>query len=249
MLAAFSATHPPDPDPQRRPVWLYFDERFAHSYALGAVRAIEDSGRAVDYLVSRRDVNPEKIGWLGSSSTAIPGLAVVTQGPRLAAFVGFVCTGAYEQWFETWREHGLWRGGTKRLWPETLELLRRHDPILYATNAYPTAVLMVSGGADKIVDPKTAQAFAETARPAYAQDPDRFRLLIYDGFGHNLPADVVQQHAEHWFRLYLNPTSTPPVSAAAATNLAQAVMRSQINAADHRAVMNASTNEPSPAHR
>src|SRR6185295_563294 len=40
MLAAFTAMHPPDPDPQRRPVWLYFDERFAHSYALGGARAI-----------------------------------------------------------------------------------------------------------------------------------------------------------------------------------------------------------------
>ena len=25
MLAAFSVAHPPDPDPERRPQWLYFD--------------------------------------------------------------------------------------------------------------------------------------------------------------------------------------------------------------------------------
>lgn len=242
ILAAFTAAHPPDADPQRRPVWLYFDERFANSYAEGGARAIKDSRRVVEYLVTRPDVNPEKLGWLGSSSTAIPGLAVVTQGPRLAAFVGFVCTGAYEQWFETWREHGMWRSGTNWLWPKTCELLQRHDPIRYATNAFPTAVLMVSGGADKVVDPKTARAFAEAARPAYASDPDRLRLLIYDGFGHNLPADVVPAHAEHWFRLYLNPTSAPPASAAAATNLAQSVVRSQINAADHRNLVGAETN-------
>src|ERR1039457_3055260 len=32
MLVAFSAAHLPDPDPARRPQWLCFDQRFAHSY-------------------------------------------------------------------------------------------------------------------------------------------------------------------------------------------------------------------------
>ena len=244
MLAAFTAAHPPDPDPRRRPVWLYFDERFAHSYALGAARAIADARRVIEQLVKRPDVNAEKIGWLGSSSTAIPGLAVVTQGPRLAAFVGFVCTGAYEQWFETWRENGMWRSGTNQLWPETRELLQRYDPIRHASNAFPTAVLMVSGGDDKVVDPRTARAFAEAARPFYQSDPERLRLLVYEGFGHNLPADVVAAHAEHWFRLYLNPTSAPPAAATATTNLAQSVIRSQINAASHRDLVAADTSAP-----
>jgi hypothetical protein len=97
-----------------------------------------------------------------------------------------------------------------------------------------------------VVDPKTARAFAEAARPAYASDPDRLRLVIYDGFGHNLPTDVVQEHAEHWFRLYLNPTSDPPASATAATNLAQSVIRSQINAADHRSLTGVETNRTNP---
>ncbi len=240
MLAAFTAAYPPDPDPKRRPVWLHFDERFAHSYALGAQRAIDDSRRVVDYLVARGDVHPEKIGWLGSSSTAIPGLAVVTQGLRLAAFVGFVCTGAYEQWFETWHENGLWRGGTNGLWPETKALLA-HDPIHHASNAFPTAVLMVSGGDDKVVNPKTARAFADAARPVYKSDPERLRLVIYDGFGHNLPRDVIQQYAQHWFRLYMNPTSGPPAAAIATAGLAQSVVRSQVNAANHQKLVGAET--------
>ena len=129
MLAAFSAAHPPDPDPARRPQWLYFDQRFAHSYVLGAQRAIADCKPVMDYLVRRGDVQPEKIGWLGSSSTGIPGLAVATQGPRLAAVVAFVSTGAYQQWFDTWQPNGLWRGQTNSLWPETEALLKEYDPI------------------------------------------------------------------------------------------------------------------------
>src|ERR1035437_5951726 len=94
MLVAFSAAHPPDPDPARRPQWLHFDQRVAHSYVLGAQRAISDTKPVIDYLISRGDVHPEKIGWLGSSSTGIPGLAVATQGPRLGAGVGVGSHGA-----------------------------------------------------------------------------------------------------------------------------------------------------------
>jgi dienelactone hydrolase len=239
MLAAFTAAHPPDPDPARRPVWLYFDQRFAHSYVQGAKWTISDSGKVINYLAGRRDVDTAKIGWLGSSSTGIPGLAVATQGPRLAAVVAFVSTGAYRQWFDTWQPNGLWKGGTNSLWPETETLLREYDPILHAANLYPTSVLMVSGDDDKVVDPKTARAFVDAARPAYKSDPDRLRFVLYEGFGHNLPADVVRLYAEHWFRLYMSPSASPPVVSIAATNLDESVMRSQINAAEHKKLLGA----------
>ena len=239
MLAAFTAAHPPDPDPARRPQWLYFDQRFAHSYVLGAQRAIADSRTVLDYLVSRGNVQPGKIGWLGSSSTGIPGLAVATQGPRLAAVVAFVSTGAYRQWFDTWQPNGLWRGQTNSLWPETEALLKQYDPILHASTLFPTAVLMVNGGEDKVVDPKTARAFVEAARPFYETDPDRLRLVVYEGFGHNLPLDIVRLYAEHWFHLYLDPASEPPRSSQAPASLEQSVVHSQINAADHRQIVGA----------
>ena len=153
-----------DPDFKRRPQWLYFDQRFAHSYVLGGHRAAKDAGVVIDYLVKRGDVPREKIGWLGSSSTGIPGLFVTTEGPRLAAIVAFVSTGACREWFDTWRPNGLWRGNTDGLWPETEKLLTEYDPILFATNAFPTAVLMINGGIDKIVDAKTARSFVDAKR-------------------------------------------------------------------------------------
>src|SRR5215831_13338837 len=61
MLCAFSVAHPLVPDPAKRPQWLVFDERFAHSYPLAAQRAIIDSQRVVAYLRTRDDVNPDKL--------------------------------------------------------------------------------------------------------------------------------------------------------------------------------------------
>src|ERR1041385_1818523 len=63
MVVAFTAEYPPDLNPARRPVWLHFDPRFAHSYVLGGIRTPKDTSRVIDYLVSRPDVHPERIGW------------------------------------------------------------------------------------------------------------------------------------------------------------------------------------------
>ena len=75
---------------------------------------------------------------------------------------------------------------------------------------YPTAVLMINGGEDKVVDPATARAFVKAAQPFYENDPDRLRVVVYENCGHNLPLDVVKMHAEHWFHLYMHPTRPPP---------------------------------------
>src|SRR6185436_20113914 len=239
MLCAFSMAHLPDPEPAKRPQWLVFDERFAHSYPLAAQRAIADSRRLVAYLRTRAEVNPDKLGWFGSSSTGIPGLAVATQGPRLAAVVAFVSTGAYRAWLDTWQPNGLWRGGTNGFWPETGGLLATVDPILHASNLWPTATLLVNGGDDKVVDIRSARAFTEAARPAFTNDPSRLRLVNYEGFGHNLPLDVVRDYAERWFRLYLHPVNPPPGPPAPIRSLAEAAGQTQINAAPHASVVGA----------
>lgn len=238
ILAAFTVEHPPDPDPARRPQWLYFDQRFAHGYTLMGARVPTDAGRVIDYLAKRPDVDVARIGWIGSSSTGIPGLAVAVADKRLKAVVAFVSTGAYQQWFETWHTNGLWQGKTPELWPETLDLLRTHDPILHVDQLYPCAVLLVSGGDDKVVDPRTARAFVNAARPYYAPEPERLRLVIYEGFGHNLPLDVVRMYTEHWFRLYLAP-QRPPAAEQVPQTMDAKVRATQINAAPHSAVVGA----------
>jgi dienelactone hydrolase len=239
MLCAFSVAHPPDPHPARRPQWLVFDERFAHSYPLAAQRSIADSQRAAAYLRTRADVNSDKLGWFGSSSTGIPGLAVATQGPRLAAVVAFVSTGAYRAWLDTWQPNGLWRGGTNGLWPETRDLLLTVDPILHASNLWPTATLLVNGGDDKVVDIRSARAFVEAARPSFTNDPARLRLVNYEGFAHNLPPDVVRDYAERWFRLYLHPVHPPPGPSPAIRSIAEAARQTQVNAASHATIVGA----------
>jgi hypothetical protein len=236
MLAAFTVDHPADPEPTRRPQWLVFDERFAHSYVLGGLRTIKDAGRIIDYLTVRPDVNADKLGWLGSSSTAILGIAAATRDHRLKAFVGFVSTGALREWYSTWEPNGLTKGKALKLWPETEQLLA-DEPVKHAATLYPAAVLLVNGDDDKVVDVRSTRAFVNAARPYYKADPDRLRLVVYEGMSHNLPADVVKMHAEHWFRLYMHPTQPPPAPPAPIKSLEDSTKRTSINAAEHKDVI------------
>lgn len=236
ILAAFRVDYPPDPDPAKRPVFLFFDQRFAHSYFLLGQRVVRDAPRVMDALSKRSDVAADKFGWMGSSSTGIPGLALATSEPRLKAVVAFVSTGAYEQWIETWHTNGLWKGETKELWRETRDLFPT-DPIRHVETMFPCAIQMVSGGADKVVDPATARSFIEAAKPFYESDPQRLRLVIYDGWGHNLPRDVVTMFTENWFRLYLHPTKPAPPPPSPPKDLKDSVNRTQINAEDHKDVV------------
>ena len=226
----------PDHDSTRRPQWLHFDQRFAHSYVLGGLHAPADAGRVIDYLQQRGLTH--KYGWMGSSSTAIPGLAVANREPRLNAIVAFVATGAYRQWLYSWHTNGLWNNaGDTSLWPETDSLLNIVDPILHVNTLYPCAVLMVSGGADKVVDPKTARAFTHAARPYYAEWPERLRMVVYDEYSHNLPVDVITTYAQSWFRLYLHPVNPPPPTVGGAKNLNEAVKRTSVTGAVHKKVV------------
>ena len=56
---------------------------------------------------------------------------------------------------------------------------------------------------------------------------------------HNLPADAVTMHAEHWFRLYLHPTKPPPPPPKPAANLKDSSKRTEINKGEHKDVIGA----------
>lgn len=241
LLVVFTTEYPPDPDPARRPVWLHFDARFAHSYVLGGIRTPMDTSRVIDYLTNRADVDGQRIGWLGSSTTGIFGLAAATHEPRLKAIVAFVSTGAYAKWLETWKINGLWQGDSTDLWPETTRLLTEADPIQRVGRLFPCAVLLVNGSQDKVVDLSSTRAFVEAARPSYQAEPDRLRLVVYEGMTHNLPADIVPLYAEHWFKRYLGPTNGPTGLMPNPSNIVEAARHSALTATPHEQLINATS--------
>jgi pimeloyl-ACP methyl ester carboxylesterase len=199
-LAALQVEHPPEPNPQDRPVWLHFDARFAHFYAQIAERTPRDVQRAITLLKNSAEPNIDRFGMLGISTTGIAALAAACRVPDLASVLTFVATGAIQLWLETWKPNGLWKGPPgEEIREATLKLLQAHDPIRHTAGLKGKRVLMINGAEDRVVDLGPARAFAASARN-HMDNSNNLRHVVYEGFGHNLPEDVVGMYAAAWFK-------------------------------------------------
>ena len=179
------------PDPAATQ-WLYCDQRFA----LATCWAPTHLRLTHCHKLSRApgDVEPDKIGQLGSSSARIPGLAVATQGPRppssrssALARTSVVRHLAAKRLVES-QTSSLWPGGkpcsantTQSCTPTSCSHTRTDG----------------KRRRDKVVD--RGARVCRAARPSY-KSIERLRLVVYEGFGHNLPSDVVRL-PRHWFHL------------------------------------------------
>jgi dienelactone hydrolase len=72
---------------------------------------------------------------------------------------------------------------------------------------WPCATLLLHGGDDDVVAPGPGLAFIEGLRPAYRDDPDRLRRLLFPGEGHLFsPAgwEAVWREVDAWLSRWLN---------------------------------------------
>jgi dienelactone hydrolase len=103
------------------------------------VQTLGDYGRAVDYLSSRADVDPDRIGYAGISLGAITGLTFVAHEPRVRAMASIV-------------------GGANMLGmlkveldPAVLETARRIDPFYHVAQIAPRPLLLLNATKDQLV--------------------------------------------------------------------------------------------------
>src|SRR5688572_21854306 len=103
------------------------------------VQTLGDYSRAVDYLESRDDVDPRRIGYAGISLGAITGLTFVAHEPRIRAMASIV-------------------GGANVLgmidfeWsPETRAVAERIDPFYHVSRIAPRPLLLLNATRDQLV--------------------------------------------------------------------------------------------------
>jgi dienelactone hydrolase len=172
-------------DPERPPsVWPIPNQAFAEFFTRWAELAPWDFGPVIDYIQTRKDVLPGRLGYIGGSTTAIIGAGLLAKEPRLTCAVLGAGSGYLKDLFEGWKRNKLWRSDDPKNWPETDDKLKTHDPILRADKFFPAALLMLNGGKDAIIPLESTQAFFEALYPHYAPDPDRLQLIIFAGAGH-----------------------------------------------------------------
>jgi dienelactone hydrolase len=162
-----------------------------------------DDSRCIDYLLSRKEADPERIGCTGLSGGGWRTNMMAALEPRIkaAVSVGWMTTGDAQQPYNV-----SGAIGTFCLLPGVWNRLDIPDLIAMAA---PKAVLVVSGTKDALFPPLGQREAARQIADAYAWAgcAERFREYAPDK-EHCYDADI-QGEALAWFDTHLKPQRTP----------------------------------------
>lgn len=170
------------------------------------IRMRKDLSLVIDYLQSRDDVDPERIGACGWSSG---GTAVILAIPRDKRIKAAVTVSAAQ----TPRHMLLPECRGVNQWPlpreaspQELEwFTREEDPETWASHFYPTSLLLIHGADDLQVPPTSSRRLYNWLVPYYQPDPSRLKLVEFPGAGHR-PIPAMAPEIEKWFVQELTPS-------------------------------------------
>ncbi len=137
------------------------------------IQTVIDLRRGVDYLDSRRDINPKRIGFLGFSEGAIMGAILGGVEPRLHCYCLVVPGADFLPWA---KKLGLITPQNRHNVEVTAKIL---DPIHFVGRIAPRPLLILSGRQDPIIP-----RFATEALYDHAKQPKK---LIWYNSGHIVP--------------------------------------------------------------
>ena len=157
---------------------------------------VYDSLRAVDYLVSRPDVDPDRLATLGISMGSTMAWWVAALDPRIRVCVDMCCLTDFDALIQT---RGLDGHGIYYYVPNLLKHFATHE--INALIA-PRAHLALAGNYDPLTPPAGLDRIDAELKKAYAAagTPDAWKLLRYD-IGHFETAAMraeILQFLERW---------------------------------------------------
>lgn len=184
-------------NPYRRPGGYVITQYMGNTWPLFTERDVEikieminDLQRAVDILLERPEVDPERLGYLGVSFGGAMGGLLAGVEDRLAAYVLVVGDGGLVEHTADPGEDGL----NLHFSEDWAALMWPTEPLHFVGRAAPAALLFQNGVHDTFVPPCDAIRF-QTA----ASEP---KTVIWYNAGHNLPWQFVRDAAK-WLQPYL----------------------------------------------
>ncbi len=160
------------------------------------IQTVVDARRAVDFLQSREEVMPDRIGLVGGSMGGILGTLVAAVETRIKASVLLVAGGNWSK-IASISQHG----DAKNLRKVGVDMERLGkvlacvDPINFAEMISPRPVLFQLGKKDDVVPAETGRELFEAAKEPKEVD-------WYDS-GHGLPMDKVVPRVMSWLDSHL----------------------------------------------
>ncbi len=161
-------------------------------YAAGATWAglmLWDDIRTVDYLLTRSDVDPNRIGCVGLSVGGLRACYLTAADPRVKA--GIV-VGWMTSFPKQLREKIASAIGFTKLIPGIYQYLDYPD---IASLAMPSPLLVINGGKDRLFDPDGVQIAYQKLRDCYkkAGIPERVQCSLYPDAPHEFNAAMQEE--------------------------------------------------------
>ena len=149
------------------------------------IQTVIDLRRAVDYLETRQEIDPKRVGYIGASMGGILGAIFAGVDSRVQAPVLLDAGGDWKILVEK-SALSLWRD-TAQTAPErvreVLKVMDVVDPVHWVGRISPRPVLMINGDADNVVPVESNKALHNAAR-----DP---KTIVWYRGGHVPPHDQI----------------------------------------------------------
>jgi dienelactone hydrolase len=162
---------------------------------LDQIQLMVDLQRAIDILIDRPDINPDRLAYIGYSYGGAMGGLLAGIEHRLKAYVLVVGDGGLVEHLSQPLENGMPNHWSDRwidaMWPI--------EPIHYVGRASPAALLFQNGLQDELVSPSDALRYQ-----AAGSEP---KTVIWYDAGHGLDLSAFQD-ASSWLQAYLGDNLT-----------------------------------------
>ncbi len=162
---------------------------------------VDDVGKVIDYAGENLGVDLERVGMMGVSMGAIITLLAATAEERLKAIVS-VIGGANFQVLA--KKSSLYKIGFKTKLVAKFarfagDLIGKYDPVNKAHLFRSMPVLLLNGENDDIIPLECASSLYEALKPNYQSTPDRLRMKVYEGVGHEYKSEM-EKEAVEWLK-------------------------------------------------
>lgn len=148
-------------------------------------QTVFDLRRAVDFIETREELDPDRIGYYGISLGGIIGTIFCSVEERIGVPVIVLAGGNLNLMF-----------GKDALSGDTRNYLSIIDPINYVAKISPRPLLMINAENDDVVPPITSKLLFKAAKKPK-------EIIWYPAKHHDIPIDKVYPDGIHWFDRYL----------------------------------------------
>jgi hypothetical protein len=173
------------------------------------VETARDLAALLDRLAADERVDVTRCGVSGVSMGAFSAYYAAANEPRIGVAAPVVGMPAFaERWDDVTLEastYDQWRAQMDAARPATerhVEFMRSIDPFPHMAAFHPRPLFMLCGDLDTHQPKSYTLRLYRALLPVYADHPDRLKLKIYDGVGHELAPGMIADLTD-WLAAYL----------------------------------------------